>query len=322
MLRGTVSSVFNSPLRYRRLFGMLGLSILVLVLGSQASGRAAEGPYPGLPRHALLGGSWAGVAQGGISEAAKARQWAQVPFQVVAAYSAVRTTNYEQDLEGRTFSSVFTIYAYLVSPAGAEHNYGISPKFTVRTVAFGAIPVEATLQLIQRRNADGLPVPIMASTMDTRYSDLSNIRADTVVEDVVTLRVTRLMVDGVDLGLGSRCQTAEPGKLSLLGKGGKLGTFQMDEVRPWLSGHYGAAAGGLLAGKLDVPDFTGCLTPGGEDVSRLLTSAVSGRDNPVRLNLTAPNCGGGLNLPPAPGITTPEAAACQGDQMPPQIPIP
>lgn len=327
--------VFNSSLRYRpsrRVLGFSGLSVVILVLGSHASGSAAEGPYPGLPYHADIGGGWTCAAQGGITEATKARQWAQVPMQMGAVYNVLRGYPYTQPDElDRSSRTEYTANIYLIPSAGSEHNYGMSPKFAVRTVAFGAIPVEATLQLIQRRNAEGLPIPIVVKAQDTSYNNgplepggparpPRNTTEDTRVEDAVTLRVTRLVVDGIDLGLGNRCQTAGPGKLSLFGKGWRHGIDPADTQKPWNTGHYSLDPGGLMTGTVDVPAFAGCLTSSGEDVSRLLTSAVSSAGNTVKLHVSGPKCG--QRIPPAPGVTTPDAAGCNTDSMPPQIPIP
>lgn len=308
---------------------MLGISVVLLALGGYASGGAAEGPYPGFPRHTQLGGSYVGVAQGGVSQAAKARQWAQVPMQAVGAYNVARYFPYDQpDPLNRALRAEFTVYTYLVAPAGSEHNYGMSPTFTVRTVAFGAIPTEATLQLIQRRGSDGLPLPIIVTASEFKSTDGTTVMEDTKIEDVVTLRVTRLVVDGVDLRLGKGCQTAQPGKLSLLGKG----FSSLDDVitsKPWLTGNFAPGTGGLLAGTVDVPAFGGCVTASGEDVSQLLTRTVSGPGNDVRLHVSGPGAcnrpippATGGTGPPRPGDTTLEAAGCAADQVPPQIPIP
>lgn len=306
------------------------LSVAILVV-SHASGSASEAPYPGLPDD---DGPWVGVAQGGITEAGKARQWASVPMQAVAVNNYTR---YEypyppDDPYGRTSDLVYQPSLFFVPPPGSEFPYGMSPKFKVRTVAFGAIPVEATLQLIQRRSADNLPIPIEGHSSQTTYGvsteQQRQVYNDTQVEDVVTLRVTRLLVDGVDLNLGNRCQTAKPGALSLLGKGWRQGIDQVDQARPWETGNYAPGSGGLLVGKVDVPAFAGCLTGGGEDVSRLLTSAVSGPDNAVKVNVTGTYCNRPVppatsgTGPPQTGETTPEAAGCPADKVPPVIPIP
>lgn len=315
--------VSNSSLRYRRARRTAGLSglVAILALSSHASGNAAEDrSFPGLPR--FTSGAWTGATQGGISEAAKARQWAQVPIQVSAGRLQNADINYPPpDPLGRIGSKVWTLNLFFVSPAGSEHKYGMSPKFTVRTVAFGAIPVEATLQLLQRREPDGLPVPIVATSGITFYDVAGTADyEDTLVEDDVTLRVTRLVVDGVDLGLVDRCRTAKPGRLSLFGKGWNEADATAETiVRPWEEGRYFPSTGGVMNGSVDIPPFGGCVTAGGEDVSRLLTSAVSGPDNAVKLNVSGPICGN--NAPPPPGTTKPDPF-CTADYVPPQIPIP
>lgn len=328
---GSVTNVFNSSLKYRRrlrrTLGMSFLAAAILSLSSHSSSNAAEGPWPGLPRFTGEG-SWTGAAQGGISQAAKARQWAQVPMQVTAARQQTTGTEYPQpDPLDRFSRRVYTISLFLVSPPGSEHNYGMSPKFTVRTVAFGAIPVEATLQLIQRRGPDGLPVPIVASSGITFFNVSGTAEyEDTVIEDDVTLRVTRLVVDGVDLGLAGRCQTAEPGKLSLFGRGWNE-TEGVSRDYPWLQGRYFASAGGALEGSVDIPSFAGCTSSNGEDISRLLASAVSGPGNAVKLHVSGPVCT--PNLAPSPGTTRPDQPGpnpalpvCPAEKVPPQVPIP
>jgi hypothetical protein len=317
-------------MRHRRTRRVLGLSAAVLVLGGYASGSAAEGPYPGLPQPPGQGG-WTGAPQTGTTQTLRARQWVQVPMQSVAVFAVVTNRNHPPS-DPRSSTSVVTNSVYFVAPAGSEHNYGMSPLSTVRTVAFGAIPVEATVQLLQRRK-DGFPAPIVFESLMDKYrtfppGHVTDTQAlDTVIEDRLTVRVTRLAVDGVDLALSQQCQTAEPGKLSLVGKGYWFDDPTVDQQHPWNTGHFGASAGGFLKGTVDIPPFAGCLTASGEDVSRVLTSAVSGPDNPVQLNVGSINCQVRLpppstnNGPPRPGQTSPEAI-CAPEAIPPLIPIP
>ncbi|MFI5430089.1 hypothetical protein ACHMWU_29030 [Aeromicrobium sp. UC242_57] len=168
---------------------------------SYAIANAADGPYPGLPRYTQQGG-WAGATQSGVTEAAKARQWMRVPIQVVAAFTfgkpvPLQPSDPWENVEERGN------FIFLVSPVGSAQNYGISPEFTVRTVAFGSIPVEATVQLIQRRE-NGYPVPVVAKNRrqiwknppaghTSKYEE-----ADTFVADSLTVRVNRLAADGVE----------------------------------------------------------------------------------------------------------------------------
>lgn len=321
--------MLNSQPRSRRSRRALALSATALVLGGYASAGAAEGPYPGLPRPSQNGG-WAGAVQTGIAEASKARQWAHVPMQAAAAFSYQISFRIPPD-DPRETSNERTNLIYLVAPDGSEHNYGVSPVFSVRTVAFGAVPVKVTAQLIQRRE-NGLPVPIVSSNRQNVYKVIPPGRpskveeTDTFISDKITLRVNSLVVDGVDLGLTDRCQTVEPGDLTLFGKGAYSGEPGFDSRYPWRTGHYLVATGGLLTGTVDVPAFANCLTSRGEDVSRLLTATVSGPGNEVKLHASAPACQRPVppmtTGPPPPGATTPEAAGCTPDRIPPEIPIP
>jgi hypothetical protein len=303
----------------------------VILLGGQWSGDAAEGPYPGLPDHSGQNSIWAGVAQTAMAETAKARQWARMPLQVAAAFSQISQKRSPAD-SPIDHTVTTTNYVYLVAPPGSDVNYGAGAPFGVRTVAFGAIPVEAEVQLVQRRRNDGLPEPIMMTQSDSTYrvppagSNLTVKTEDAVIKDVLGVRITRLAVDGVDLSLRGTCQTARFGKLSLLGKGFWRLDPQVDAQRPWRTGHYVATKGGLLTGSIDIPPFAGCVTAGGEDMSRLVSAAISGPDNTIRLNISGTECGtigpNGQPLPPAPGQTTPQAAHCTPEMMPPELPFP
>lgn len=321
----TVGTVFTSSQNHRRRSRLAAACAASLVVSGFAAVNAAEGPYPGLPRQTELGG-WAGAAQTGITEARKARQWARVPLQVVAAYSSNKFMSVPAG-DPRANTNIRTNYVYFVSPSGSEHNYGISPAFPVRTVAFGAVPVEATVRLLQRRE-DGYPVALITRNQRDVYPTGSYEETDTVVNDALTVQVTRLVVDGVDLGIGKSCQTRRPAALRLLGKGWWAGTPGNNQQRPWLSGNYLPAIGGVLNGTIDVPEFVGCSAATGEDVSQLLTATVSGTDNRVQINVSAPSCnrpvpprtaGAG---PPPPGSATIEDAGCDPDLMPPEIAIP
>lgn len=318
-------------IRYVRLRRVPAAIVAVLLFGGVAAASAADGPYPGLPRPRENGG-WAGAAQTGIAESAKARQWLHVPMQAVAVYTSGVQVSVSAD-DPRESSNRRTNYIYLVSPSGSEYNYGLSLEFTVRTVAFGAVPVEATVQLIQRRDGD-FPVPILSQNYQDTYKVIPPGRphriheTDTLIEDQITMRVNRLVVDGVDLGLAARCQTAEPGRLSLFGKGAWSGEPGLDTMHPWATGNYLGGAGGILTGTVDVPPFTNCLTATGEDISALLTTTVSGPGNRVKIHASAPACNRPLPPPvvgigpPPPGATTPEQAGCLPDRIPPEIPIP
>lgn len=277
---------------------------LTAVSGSAGS---AEGPQPGLPGEPTDRGNWTSVIQGGTTEAKRAKQWARVPMQVTTVYAKIenRTKQPQHPVanpdplppdDPRISANKATNYLYLMS----EDGYGRTAPFTVRTTAFGSIPTVATLRLEQRRDADGLPVPIIVTAYDDYYEpgrQPSEWPAwaghrqffDTEVSDSLSVSLESVEIDGVDLGLRDGCRTKVGAKIALLGKGWiEKDPAVTDARRPWLSGHYAPGSGGRLSGTADVPPFVGCVTASGEDVSALLTTAISGPGNSVTLHATAP----------------------------------
>ncbi|MFI7320786.1 DUF6801 domain-containing protein [Streptomyces venezuelae] len=77
------------------------------------------------------------------------------------------------------------------------------------------------------------------------------------------LRLYDVRVNGVPLDVGPRCRTSRP----------------VDTV---LTGNYPVSEGGLLRGELDIPALAGCGT-GGEDLDVLLSGAVSGPGNALKI---------------------------------------
>jgi hypothetical protein len=331
------------PVTIQRRFGRLTATIAAftmscgILLCTSGSSNSAP-PYPGLPdiQAQLSVATWFGVGQAGIAYSAKTAQWGKVPMQISAAFYTNGYLKDESqwlpwpDRPPREAVQEAVTHVTFVSPPGAKHNYGISPEFSVRTVAFGAIPAEATLRMVQARQADGTPKPLVA--MNQRMTLVGGNRwdeSDTYIDDAMTIEVTGLSIDGNDLGLRQGCQTSTPAPLKLIGKGKFHGQADIDPVNPALSGHFLPAKGGLIQGTVTIPDFTGCVTSSGEDVSRLLTTSVSGEAMPVRLHVTAPACGRpvppalfGLG-PPPPGAITPEEAGCAAlTSVLPEVKIP
>ncbi|MEU6678902.1 DUF6801 domain-containing protein [Streptomyces sp. NPDC046925] len=77
------------------------------------------------------------------------------------------------------------------------------------------------------------------------------------------LRLYDVRVNGVPLDVGPRCRTSRP-------------------VETELTGSYPVSEGGLLEGELDIPPLGGCGT-GGEDLDTLLSGAVSGPGNALKI---------------------------------------
>lgn len=269
------------------------LAVLLTVIGPPGN---AEGPRPGLPSPPEAGASWTKVVQGGAAEAAKAKQWTRVPMQVSTAATIVDRVDLPGD-DPRTSRTRSVNYIYLMAETGAPHNYGLTAPFTAHTVAFGAVPVTATLRMEQRRDAAGLPLPIVVTVFDDFYRSrppewptwaLGRVYEDSRVSDTLEIWIESVTVDGVDLRLRPGCRTGSRAQLRLHGKGFLQGDPNVDELEPWHTGHYVAAQGGLLTGTIDIPAFTDCLTNSGEDVSALLTSAISSPGNAVSLHVNSP----------------------------------
>lgn len=304
------------------------------------SSRADEGPYPGLPAPEIhpppvAHRTWGGAAMGSLAKAERARQWLRTPV-MTSAFDFYLGVVENPDPSRYSRCSVAGANVYLVAESGAPHNYGISREMTVRTVAFGAIPVEATVRLEQRRAGD-LPTPLNIETLSCVRTGGGTEVPDNEINDKLYTRVTSLTVDGVSMRLADTCRTKEPGALQLRGNGYFFGWDGSQNVPPptpplWDQGIFNLSTGGELTGTIDVPPFNGCATADGDDLSALLTAAVSGSDYALRTNqgsalsCTKPKPGGG-NLPPGPGEATVESVPCNpgatGNLIPssPEIPV-
>lgn len=203
----------------------------------------------------------------------------------------------------------------------ASNRFGETQSFTVRTAAFGSLPVEAVVTLEQPRNVEGAVLPAIATQRGVYYCvgegpfESGNGLLGTTVTGTVSVRVTRLRVDGVPISLASRCIAAD-GRLSLSAPDYFDGDPQIrDEERPPQSSEdiagilrtkfFNIGNGGLLSGTLDIPAFSGCRTTKGDDLSRILTAAVAGEGNPVTVRSEG--------LPPLDGLnpsTDPKTQPC------------
>ena len=277
-----------------------------LLISQQAS--AAEDPYhPGLP--AQTGNGWIlGVRISTINESLRAKQWFRIPTLTVTTDTLLGHAEFPNDpfdpVQGCNqpfFTPGTNLFSniYVHSPEGAAEPYGYFPPVTVRTVAFGAIPVEATVQISQLRDAENLPVPLRSEALIKYYWNNAGAKGgqscgpdyqgrqgsllhDATTTGKVNVRVSDLSIDGVRLEIGSHCGTVGPAEISMTGKG--YWNRDPDLIGPLPPAgdtpYYAVASGGLLNGTIDIPAFTGCLV-GTEDVSPLLTTAVSGPDNPT-----------------------------------------
>lgn len=185
----------------------------------------------------------------GRSQALPSKQWFRVPPTASYVRIGART-----DGETGARAEVF-----VVSPPGAAEDYGTLPATRVRTVAFGLIPALVTLELTQVGKKYVEPWVLVGG-------DVFQVGGENRLTGRVEVRVTDLSLDGQKVRLAAGCRTEAPASLVLDG-----------------TSNYSSGYGGDLEGTLDVPAFTGC--GGGND--DLLTSVVSGADNPIEITQTA-----------------------------------
>jgi hypothetical protein len=287
---------------------------VLLALLTPTIGRA-EAPWPGVPDDTLptkiscprdpagcgLTIDWFGIQTRGLTQVKRARQWARIPLQAALVNFATAATAYypESDPEGRLTTSATFANVFLSSPRGSAHGYGESLPFTVRTVAFGSIPVQARVQVVQARDERNLPIPFRTRLDQTKYRTIKDrSRYDPIrLSGQVGVQVLGLSVDGVDLGLAGSCRTTQPGALVLESPGGWVPDPPAIRTSAKVKAYADSLAlhgifsggGGAISGTVDVPPFTGCRTTSGDDVSQLLTATVSGSNNPV--SVSTPNLG-------------------------------
>ncbi|QWF24142.1 hypothetical protein KM427_10870 [Nocardioides sp. LMS-CY] len=290
-----------------------------MVLGAQSS-RADEW-YPGLPDpDGTTGSSWGGASQGGISYAKRAKQWFRSPDGMVTFTAALIYEPREPD----SWSYGAFGEAYIVSPNGAPENYGYMAPITVRSVGFGLMPVEATVQISQRRE-NGYPIPLTTTLRGTDYYEpgiqdpVRQVASETVVEDAFNIQILQVRVDGVDLDLSGDCRTVTPAPMRVVGPSytipfprSYLDESGRADIKLWFrsqdpSTFFSPLYGGELTGTITIPPFTGCTTASGDDLSKLMTLSVSGPDNPVSARVGWPCVvpKEGTEWPLAPGQATP-----------------
>gem|GEM_PF-5700405 len=234
----------STGVRGRRSRWVRGVALLALCAGVGLSASEASGDE-GLPppEEGQLAGS---VASTGRGEIAVGRQWFRLPR--LALWAQIGN-----DDDGADPPNV-RAEVYVMSPARGRHRYGESPEFGVRTLAFGLIPAEATVQIAQLRDGR-FPEPWVVSGGPV----LSE--GDHVMEGRAEIRITGLELDGRSVDDLTGVCRAGPLMLRLEAGPGYL--------------PYG---GGELSGTIDVPAFRGCGNP---HLDRLVTSMVSGPGNRI-----------------------------------------
>lgn len=277
--------------------------------------------------------SWYNGTQLGLTGSTKAQQWSRVPLTMVAANALFWYRTWPDNVPvgektGTEFS--YNTRTFFVSPEGSDQPYGLSAPITVKTVAFGAIPTQVTVQVAQPLDSDGLPEPLVANPVDwatkpapgSRLSKITQIPS-TRLSARVNIKVLSIQVDGRDVGLEDSCETGPDGRLDVASDDAEVPVPRNKQTEDLIDpekSFYGLV-GGRLNGSISIPAFSGCKTRLGDDVSPLLTSALSSENNPLSVQIGALACidfdGGPIPLPTevpfpllplAPGVNDPRDA--------------
>lgn len=319
------------------------LALAVVILGltaSAATGDERDGRFPGLPFVECIGFpsvpcfgpddtsvndyGWLNVPQLGLTGSVRAKQWAPIPLAMMASAVEFGFEFYDGPWDSNQTIDL-RIRAFFTSPPGSPQNYGYSPLIPVRTVAFGAIPAEVVLQVGQARDDRGLPVPLefIARTRAINGpADRPDLAGINYIEEPpqplsadVEVRVVAIRLDGVDVGLNGPCSTGPVSRLDLTMRTAVGENPRGNEVRdPLLSvvhpdTHFYGEFGGSLFGDIDIASFQNCSTTTGDDISGIITSAISGDDNPVVAKTGIISCAvydsNGLSVPNPPGVVSP-----------------
>jgi hypothetical protein len=282
-------------LRSRRALVAAALAAPLLFL--PAAGSAQEpGPYDGLPL--ITTGNdpatrntygWLGVAQVGRAYSPVSQQWGRVPVGLLATNIEFATTERTDENGDLIVDGDFDIHAYLQPTGGGGDQYGLSPEIVIRTVAFGSIPTEVRLQLRQRRDEADLPVGFYIRTrLTTNFTRQLQIYPPTGLEDLVDVAVVGLTVDDVPVPVEDSCATGPTARIELASEAVVIDQAAGEQFVQ--DRGFSGAEGGTLNGTLDIPAFAGCTTTDGDDLSAVLTSLVSGPDNPVTVKLGILGC--------------------------------
>lgn len=186
--------------------------------------------------------------------------------------------------------------SWVQSPAGAERPFGTFAPVRVRALAFGSVPITATVHISQPMR-DGLIQPL-----NLRWGSTASYVPEGVVipgygpspgypyvfyfqakfEGPLDIRLSDVEVDGVPLPVGSGCvapavlkMTPKPGYASVDYANHPPTKGMPGEFLPVYL--YGPS---YLSGTVDIKAFSGC-RKGTETLDPLLTGMISGAGNPI-----------------------------------------
>lgn len=189
---------------------------------------------------------------------------------------------------------------FVTTPGGPADQFGQFAPVTVHALAFGTIPVTATVHISQTRTNSGIvplevkirftgnklqpPEPLPCSppawpTLQCRYTEAPQMTGK------VDIRVDNVTIDQVPVDVGPNCHTVSPATMSLTADAGYYSYPDPDYIPAGL--YVPFVAGGTLHGPVDVPAFTGCRN-GADDLSPIVTAMVSGPDNELQTHQDGP----------------------------------
>lgn len=292
--------------RRRTAFATKATAVVAALSCLGVAGSSSADEYrdiPGLPQPDGPG-AWVGPRATGINYIDRAKQWIRLPPLIIGAWippsdnrsdtSCGRLGPYNRTLD-------YAATGHFRSSRGASDPWGKIGPFVTRTVAFGNIPVEAAVEVRQARDDANLPVGF---DIKQRYGELCaplpqfpdvpgrvNYRWESAtVDGQIDIALVSLKIDGVDLKLTKRCRTRELGTIALTSReynsqdpANSLPGAEPVDANIMTTPYFVIPNGGRLDGAVDIPPFAGCVTRSGEDVSKLLTAAISGPGNAVTM---------------------------------------
>ncbi len=299
--------------------GVLGATLLVMPAAAE---RAADPDLPNLPaRQNPVGSPVLSSYTSNLAFVEPSDQWIKMVDIKVSADTATMSSIRPAECErifgtgsprcantqpGATTKNAIRALAYPVDfrgddPASTPANpqdqrrkgarFSDFPAQRIRMLAFGGIPVEATMRLRLPTDSAGLPYGIQLDMDEYGYGSRRIIRSDTVGSGQVEVEVSDLQVDGVPVAVARSCRLENPALLTLRGRG--YVSTQSTSVPP---GYYNPARGGLLRGEIKVGKFVGCAV-GEEDLSPLVTSMAGETEIPVQVTQAVVNVQCFTNLP-------------------------
>jgi uncharacterized protein DUF6801 len=182
-----------------------------------------------------------------------------------------------------TYTKFTSKYSYLQQNAAGQleyHGRPMLPPARATLLAFGFVPVSATLQISE---IGPLNVALISCT-PTKKCPNPPPKNVALFFGLVSLHISDVDVNGVPLNVGPHCQTATPFELKLTGV---PPTYNVSLIH------------GVLTGTVTVPPFKGC-NDGTENLDPIFDATVSGPGNFVKIT-QAPLCSPKVDIgcPPA-----------------------